>query len=272
MNKHKTITTPGEQQFDLAEIRRNLTDKNRGFHVLKGFYSTTEARWLREDCAAFLAAGPIRHTRINTDSIEDYVHPRSHDERSRTQRVYRYLHNHKTDQVGQLLSRALLLRAEIESKWNGDATYARERQVLQDYVIFTAYHAGSGMLPKHQDYNGPALFPLVQFWVLLSNPTHDYAGGNLIVHSPDGQAYAVERELGLEQGDALIFDKSLSHEVELTLAGSADGAGRWTVLIGARAPRDGALKAATKRLLFAPALYPLTQRVQQLLGRTPNTR
>lgn len=262
-----TVSSPGEQDFSLETIRQDLTNPDLGFHVLKGFYSRAEAQWLQDDCVGFLSSGPVRHTRINTDDIEDYIHPRSHDTQARTRRIYRYLHNHPADQVGQLLNRALLLRAEIEAGWIKDPTYAHERLVLQDYVIFTAYQAGSGMLPKHQDYDGPAPFPLIQFWVLLSDPTRDYSQGNLILHSHSGHAYAAERELGLEPGDALIFDKSLQHEVELTEAGAADGAGRWTVLIGARAPRDSRLRAAAKKLMFSPALYPLTQWVQRRLGK-----
>jgi len=223
---------------------------------LKGFYSDREADAYREECASFLRTGKIIYQRINTDYMEDYVHPRSHDKELRTQRIYQYLHNHKGDSVAQFLNRAIGLRNQIEEAWLTDLIYRREKETLQSYVIVTHYLQDRGMLQKHRDYSGPAPFPLIQFWVLLSRPEIDYKRGNLVLYSKSDRRYRVEGDLGVKKGDVVIFDKSLLHEVEVTEP-SESSTGRWTVLIGARARRDSYWQACYKKLYYGRRFYEL---------------
>lgn len=252
---------------DIAEIREQLLDKDLGFHVMRNFFSEDEAKWLRGDCQNLLNNGRVLHTRINTDTIEDYVHPRSHDGSERTYRMYRYFHNHREDEVGRLLGRATKLRSEIEEVWCEDPVYKEEHDRLQDYVIVTSYKQNSGMLPIHRDYNGPAKLPLIQFWVLLSQPEVDYANGNLIVYSDSGKEFHAERDLKLNLGDAVVFDKSLEHKVEVCEPTTEEGVGRWTILIGARAERDQPWQAVTKKFMFSPSVFPITKAAKRMIGR-----
>jgi len=55
-------------------IRQSLLSPEKGFFVLKGFYSPEEVKDYREYCQSFMAKGARIHTRINTDSMRDYVH------------------------------------------------------------------------------------------------------------------------------------------------------------------------------------------------------
>ncbi len=73
----------------------------------------------------------------------------------------------------------------------------------------------------------------------------------------------VEADLGMKPGDALVFDKSLLHEVEETLPGS--DVGRWTVLIGARAERDSRLKSMYKQIRYANTTDALAGKVKKIL-------
>ena len=243
-----------------------MLSEDKGFHVLKGFYTREEAESYRSQCRDFLQAGNVFYTRINTDSMRDYVHPRSHDQQQRTQRIYQYFHNHTDDELARFWGRAVRLRNEIESAWMSDAIYNSEKEKLQDYVIVTAYKENKGMLPMHRDYRGPAKLPLVQFWVLLSEPEVDYQGGNLVLYSQNGHRYRVESDLHARRpGDAVVFNKALYHEVEVTREVPASDLGRWTVLIGASAYRDTRWQAFSKKVRFNPIVYREMKRVKRLL-------
>ncbi len=244
--------------IDASEIRSSLLDRGVGFHVMRGLYSVQEVDSYRTECERFMRIGTKIRERITTATMPDYVHPRSHDQEQRTARIYQYFHNHSNDAVGRFLQRAMAIRNEVEQAWLGDPVYLSEQKALFDYVIVTQYYGNKGMLAKHQDYSGPAPFPLIQFWVVLSQPDEDYQGGNLVLYSKNGRRRRVEHDLAVRKGDALIFDKSLFHEVELTQIGSKEGAlGRWSVLIGARAPCDSFWQAQKKRWLYGPPLYPV---------------
>jgi hypothetical protein len=84
--------------------------------------------------------------------------------------------------------------------------------------------------------------------IFLTRPGVDYTGGDLILYTKGGDKINVQATLKLEKGDALLFDKSLYHEVEPTLPSESSDIGRWTAVIGARYPSP-ALKARTKRLV-----------------------
>ena len=236
------------QKYDLGEIRDSLQAQDQGYFLIKNFYDMDETQKYLEYCKTFLENGPIIHDRINSDKIEDYVHPRSHDDVNRTFRIYQFLHNHKQGYVANFLRKALDFREKIESEWLYDAVYRSEKEKLQDYVIVTSYNGNHGMLPKHRDYSGPTTLPLIQFWVLLTEPEVDYKNGNLILYTESGKCIHLERDFDLKPGDALIFSKHLEHEVEPTLEADSGAQGRWTVLIGARAERDSAFQILYKKI------------------------
>ena len=256
---------------DFEAICAELLDDDKGFLVLKNFYSEVEVEEYRRTCEAFLREGTVIHDRINTDSMIDYVHPRSHDDEARTYRIYQYFHNHRGDAIGRFLDKSHGLRDKIEEAWLADKVYRAEKTALQDYTIITYYLGKTGMLPRHQDYSGPAPLPLIQSWVLLSRPEVDYRGGNLVLYTRTGRRLRVEGDLGLTPGDALFFDKTLYHEVEV-LGDAGEGAkGRWTALIGARAMRDSFWGMCYKRACYNQTCYPILsktkRRFKRALGR-----
>lgn len=242
--------------IDLDRARRDLLDEAKGFFVIPGLFSAAEVNAYRQSCERFMRHARHIQSRIITNTIADYVHLRSHDDVERTARIYQHFHNHRNDHTGKLFDRAVRIRDAIEEIWLDDPVYRSEKETLFDYVIVTRYFGDKGMLEKHRDYEGPAPFPLVQFWVALSEPGTDYEGGNLVLYSKNGASRRVEADLGLRKGDALVFDKTLPHEVELTKIPGAGALGRWTVLIGARALRDSSWEALRKLCLYGPPLRP----------------
>jgi len=256
--------------IEVEKARSDLLDQDKGFYVIKKLYSEEKVDVYRQICERFIQHSKRIHERIISDTIEDYVHPRSHDQQERTARIYQYFHNHRGDMVGRFFDRAITIRNEIESGWVGNPVYRSEKETLLDYAIVTQYYGNKGMLTKHQDYGGPAPLPLLQFWVALSEPGEDYQNGNLVLYSKNGRSRRVETDLDMHKGDALVFDKSLPHEVELTQVAGEGALGRWTVLIGARAPRDTVWSAARKRWLYGPPLYPLLSWGSSVLKRLGN--
>jgi hypothetical protein len=257
----------GSDDAEIDSLRSAVADNARGFYVLRSFYSREEVDEYITYCERFLHSGKVIYNRINTDSMIDYVHPRSHDHEERTFRIYQFFHNHRDDGVGRFLRKAITLRNTIEVAWMDDPIYQAERERLQDYCIVTHYLANVGMLPIHRDYSGPSPSPLIQFWVALSQPGIDYRRGNLILYTPSGNKFRVEDDLGINAGDAVIFDKSLLHEVEVTETGQRGTRGRWTVLIGARAKRDSPIEAARKRLLYDRRVFPTLSAARRILRR-----
>jgi len=252
---------------DVNAIRANLLNPAKGFHVCRGFYSPEEVAVYRDVCRQFLEHGRVIYKRINSDSMPDYVHPRSHDRHNRTYRIYQFLHNHRADMMGRFFSKATSLRDRIEEPWNTDPIYQAERERLQSYCVVTYYRESMGMLPRHQDYKGPAKLPLIQFWVALSEPGVDYRKGNLVLFPKTGVRVRAETDLALKVGDALIFDKALFHEVEAIEPGEESSLGRCTVLIGARAARLPFWQAQVKGLCYDARVHSQLSRLARMARR-----
>jgi hypothetical protein len=231
---------------EMSAARERLQDPDYGFITIPNMLSLDEADRYREECDAFISKGPVYHARVNTDSMPDYVHPRSHDAMERTWRIYQFLHNTRSDETDEFLRSTLRFRDELESPWTVDPDYLHEKTTLQNYVIVTKYAPDAGMLPKHKDYDGDVKFPLLQFLILLSEPEVDYREGEFILYTRSGRELRLHKDLDVHKGDALLFDKTLYHEVEGTKSVPGNAVGRWTVLIGARAKRENWFRAYTK--------------------------
>jgi len=252
----------------MADDRRfvdDLLDPAKGWVLVRDCFTEEEIDAYRAECEAFLQTGPICHSRINHDSASDYVQPRSHDDVARTVRIYQYLHNRHSPGTRAFFAKALALRNELEATWMDDPTYRAEKLGLQEYMIVTNYLADTGCLPRHRDYAGPAPYPLLQSLVLLSSAPDDYVGGDFILYPRNGAPLAIANDLGVKKGDLFLFDKSLDHSVDVTLAGKRTNRGRWSVLVGARAPRDSSFRAFMKRALYSPPRYPYTRPLAKVL-------
>ncbi len=129
------------------EIREALTCPSKGFFVIRGFYSVEEITRYREECEEFCRRAPMIYARINTDTMADYVHPRSYDDEERTYRLYQYLHNRHSPDTGRILEMAITMRNAIEETWMADEEYRRATQPLQDHMVVTRYVPGAGRLP-----------------------------------------------------------------------------------------------------------------------------
>lgn len=106
---------------------------------------------------------------------------------------------------------------------------------------------------------------MIQFWVPLCQPGVDYNGGNLVLYTRSGRRLQVEGDLGLKKGDALIFDKSLYHEVEVMGDAGVESIGRWTVLIGASARRDSFQQSFYKWMCYDGTWYPFLHKSKRWL-------
>ena len=215
-----------------------------------GFLTPSEADQYRLECETFLKITKTIYRKIDRYCKHDYIW--SEDGKVMpgefTYRIYQSLSAKDSADTEKMFRRMLSLRNEIEGNWLVDARYRKIRQEQYDYVQATTYGKVCPGIAKHCDYQGKAAFPLLQCLVFLTRPDVDYRGGDLILYTKGGDRINVQATLRIEKGDALLFDKSLYHEVEPTLPSEASEVGRWTVVIGARYPSP-ALKARTKRLL-----------------------
>jgi hypothetical protein len=243
--------------MDSSTLIADLINPEKGYICLREFFHREEVDHYREECLRLLTSGPQYEIRINTNSMRDYVHPRSHDKVSRTFRIYQFLHNRHGPETTKFLEKGFAIRNELESFWMKDAAYRQERDRLQDYIIVTYYVENTGMLPKHQDYDGDSPYPLLQSLVLLSQPYEDFEGGDFVLYTKSGKTVSLEKDIQARMGDLFLFDKSLFHHVETTKRGHGSSRGRWSVLIGARAVRDTWMQAFKKKLRYGPILRPV---------------
>jgi hypothetical protein len=243
----------------------DLLNPDKGYVLIRKYFSDEEIDRYRNECENFLETGPVCVSRINTDWIPDYVHPRSHDKVGRTYRIYQYFHNDHSEPTTAFFDKALSIRNTIEQTWLDDPRYRLEKETLQNYIIVTKYITDTGHLPPHRDYYGPAPFPLLQSLVLLSRMPDDYTGGDFRLRTKNGTSLSLANDIGATKGDLLVFDKSLEHTVELTQAGTSTNLGRWSVLVGARAIKDNRVRGVSKRLLYSYPFYPYTRPLAKAL-------
>jgi hypothetical protein len=239
-------------ELEVRSARCALLDSDKGFFVVRRAFTQVELDRYLANCNAFLKDGPTIFSRITTPGMYDYVHPRSFDSLPRTYRIYQFFPNHNVDFERSLFDRAMALREQIESLWDTDDAYRAERQRLQNYVIVTNYVPNSGLLRRHKDYRKPLKYPLMQMLVMLTMSGTDFAGGDFILHTQTGGRVSVQSDLKLLPGDILMFDKSLEHEVALVLPKEGGGRGRWSALIGARAPSHSRFEILLKRIIGSP--------------------
>ena len=256
---------PTYSLINRASYVAELLNPTKGYVLLKDYFSEAEIDRYRSECQSFLRTGPVCVSRINTDSVRDYVHPRSHDKVGRTYRIYQYLHNEHSERTTEFLNKALGLRDDIEQAWMDDPQYREEKQKLQNYIIVTKYITDTGRLPVHRDYDGPAPFPLLQCLVLLSRTPQDYTGGDFLLRTRSGMTLSLADDIGATKGDLLVFDKTLEHSVKLVGPGTSTTQGRWSVLVGARAIRDSRSRGFAKRLLYSHPFYPHTWPIAKAL-------
>ena len=220
---------------NLDSIRLEIL--NKGYYVYNNFASSNDCILLREVISKKILKSREYHTRINSNTMPDYTHKRSHDEISRTTRYYSFYHNASkwTDIEKKISSKGIEIRDQIESVWiDKDKEYTKIKSSIQDYNIFTKYNESTGMLPPHRDWPNKLKYPLLQFNLILSQQQIDFNGGEFVFENYNQKNIKIHKDLKMKIGDALLFDKYLLHSVDLTEKGITD-IGRWSVLIGARA-------------------------------------
>lgn len=211
----------------------------KGYYVIRKFASPEDCILLRNTVAEKIQKSPTYNLRINSNTMPDYSHKRSHDEIFRTTRYYSFYHNnYKWSEIEKkILNYGLDLRNKIENDWlQNDSEYKVIKLNLQNYNIFTKYEETTGMLRPHRDFPKKLKFPLLQFNLILSEKDKDFKSGEFIFEDYDQKRLKIHNDLEIKIGDALLFDKYLLHSVDLTKKGITN-IGRWSVLIGARAEK-----------------------------------
>jgi len=233
---------------NLDSIRSEILKK--GYYIYNNFASSNDCILLREVISKKINKSPEHHARINSNTMPDYTHKRSHDEISRTTRYYSFYHNvsNWTDIEKKILNNGIEIRDQIESVWiDRDKEYKKIISSIQDYNIFTKYNVSTGMLPQHRDWPNKLKYPLLQFNLILSQQQIDFNGGDFVFENYNQKNIKIHKDLKMKIGDALLFDKYLLHSVDLTERGITD-IGRWSVLIGARAHKISYFQE--KKILF----------------------
>ena len=211
----------------------------RGYFVYKNFASSKDCILIRKIISKKMLESPKYTTRINSQTIRDYTHKRSHDKIHRTTRYYSFYHNSLkwTNVEKKILTKGLNIRNQIELFWiDKNEKHKRIISHLQDYNIYTKYENLKGMLPIHRDWPNKLKYPLLQFNLILSQQNKDFTSGEFIFRDYNGNNIKIHKDLKMRMGDALLFDKYLLHSVDLTKKGVSN-VGRWSLLIGARAPK-----------------------------------
>ena len=155
---------------DLDLIRSEILKK--GYYVYKNLVSIQDCISMRNIILKKIQKSPKYNVRINSQTIPDYTHKRSHDEIHRTTRYYSFFHNFSnwTDVEKKILINGLNIRNQIELPWvKKNETYKKIKLLVQDYNIFTKYEDLKGMLPPHRDWKSKLEYPLLQFNLILSN-------------------------------------------------------------------------------------------------------
>jgi hypothetical protein len=234
----------------IQEYCVDILSPKKGYVLIRQMFNTSLIDYYREECERFLTNGRKIYARINQKNIFDYVHPRMPEAdgtiippedpkfKPSSYRIYQYFHNSHSNTVQEIFDRTLTLRNSIERTWIHEEKYSKEIDRLQSYVIVTKYVDYSSGLPKHRDYHGTAPYPLLQSLLFLSEPGVDYEKGDFFLYTKSGEKLSLIHDLKMQKGDTLFFDKSLYHEVEPIKKGRTT-IGRWSVLIGARAPYRG---------------------------------
>ena len=223
---------------------------SKGYYVYKNFASSDDCILLREVISEKISKSQVHNTRINSNTIHDYTHKRSHDEISRTTRYYSFYHNVSkwTNIEKKVLNKGIEIRDQIESVWiDKDEEYKKIKLTIHNYNIFTKYNETTGMLQPHRDWPNKLKYPLLQFNLILSQEQIDFNGGEFVFEDYNKKKIKIHKDLKMKIGDALLFDKYLLHSVDLTERGITD-IGRWSVLIGARAHKISYLQE--KKILF----------------------
>jgi hypothetical protein len=235
--------------LDLFFIRKEIL--NKGYYVFKNFASSDECILLRDIIEKKLKHCPEYNERINSDTMPDYSHKRSHDKNLRTIRYYSFYHNHHkwSNIENKILKKGLDIRDKIEEEWVQNLEYKKIKFSLQNYNIFTKYIESTGMLKPHRDYPKKLVFPLLQFNLILSEQKKDFTSGEFVFEDYKRNTLKIHNDLNMSIGDALLFDKYLLHSVELTHSGLT-GIGRWSVLVGARADKISFFKEKKIRLKY----------------------
>jgi hypothetical protein len=239
------------QELVDTPVVEEILDPGKGFLLVRDFMDHEQVKRYRQECAEFLESGKricrwpgYGRDRINRDDMQDYVYP-SVD--ASNWRLFQFLHNPHQPATQALYARALALRNSIEAHWLHDNAYRRLRASMGEYVHVIHYTEGRG-IGRHSDFRGSSPFPLLQCVVLLSEPGKDYLGGELFLYTANDTRVGVHTDLDMRMGDAIIFDKSMEHEVEPTRPAAASVVGRWSVIIGGRYHRPPLLRRWVRRI------------------------
>ena len=239
------------QDLESKTSLEDILDPGKGFLLLRGLMDHEQVNHYREECAEFLESGKricqwpgYGRDRVNRDDMPDYVYPSVN---ASNWRIFQFLHNPHKPATQALYSKALALRNGIEAHWLHDHAYRKLRASMGEYVHVIRYVEGQG-ISRHSDFRGVSPYPLLQCVVLLSEPGQDYLGGELFLYTANDRRVGVHTDLGMKKGDAIIFDKSMEHEVEPTRRATTSGVGRWSVIIGGRYHRPPLLRRWVRRL------------------------
>ena len=235
---------------DLNYLRSEIIKK--GYFVIKKFATAEDCILLRQKIGKKIIDNPKYDSRINSDFMPDYSHKRSHDNIDRTTRYYSFYHNFsKWSQIEKkILQKGIDIRNQIEEGWiNLNEDYKYHKKILQNYNIFTKYEESTGLLRPHKDFPKKLKYPLLQFNLILSEFGKDYNNGEFIFSDYKENKVKIHNDLECNIGDALLFDKYLTHSVETTEKGK-NNIGRWSVLIGARAEKVTYLQEKKIRLKY----------------------
>ncbi len=254
---------------DYDDITKRIEEK--GFAIIPKFLPYSVVDEYQRECERQFACAPRLEGKNYREGVTpNYTQPWVIDYEKRkvaSERLYEFYHNPQSNNTRRIVEETLSVRDRIESRWPKIAAFNSEKN-LHDYNIVARYAKETGFQAKHSDLDPTIPFPTVQCEILLTNYGDDYTGGHLRLYGYDGDVVEVHKDVVVEPGDLILFDKRLPHDVSATHEGKGRNKGRWMALIGAKTfPRSDSqplrdFKKKTNRFLFlnAPLLHTLLKK------------
>jgi 2OG-Fe(II) oxygenase superfamily len=221
---------------DIELARSQIQDESLTAYVVHGYLGESHRHHYFQELVDVYESSARTKIRPMSDDGDDCVQPWLYDhslEKFMVNRMYLFLHNEIGTLRGKIHNEIMQTRDLIEADWPNQRLYTEKG--YRSFHIVTKYESGADGYPRHTDVPFDYQYPMLQCWLQLTDPGHDFQGGDLVLHPPSGRSVSVIHDLGVRAGDLIFFDKRTEHEV--TPCHHRDGGvGRWIVIVGAMAP------------------------------------
>lgn len=227
------MNTAASAHLDLQAARSDILNQKKTAHVIHRFLHPESLQTYFSELRSIFESAPRVKDKPTQYNGADCVQPWIYDHQRKAfmvHRTYLFPHNERGSARGAVHHSIMQARDDLEAPWSNQEAYREHR--YRSFHILTKYEDGVDGYPRHSDvpYDHPT--PMLQCWLQLSQPGVDYSGGDLILYPPAGGQLSLAKDLRVQAGDLVFFDKRTEHEVT-PCKPIACGLGRWIIIVGA---------------------------------------